>query len=160
MSYSSNEWQDWVKNEEESLNLIGKAYETGINFFDTANVYSSGESKRVLGKAIERFDMARSRIVIDTKAYYVANEENPPTKPFVDIIKGNRHINGFVLSRNGIATIPYAPLVLGILAGKNLKTNHEVDKFRDLLFVEEGNNDGAIVDRVIETAEKCNYSPA
>jgi aryl-alcohol dehydrogenase-like predicted oxidoreductase len=44
MSYGSPNWQAWVKGEEESLGLIKKAYDAGINFFDTANVYSAGVS--------------------------------------------------------------------------------------------------------------------
>ncbi|KAI8339726.1 NADP-dependent oxidoreductase domain-containing protein [Chlamydoabsidia padenii] len=68
MGYGSSEWQDWVLNEKESIELIGKAYQKGINFFDTADVYSNGESERVLGKAIKQFNMPRSRIVVATKA--------------------------------------------------------------------------------------------
>ncbi|KAI8333285.1 NADP-dependent oxidoreductase domain-containing protein [Choanephora cucurbitarum] len=70
MSFGSSSWEPWVKDEEESIELIGKAYNAGINFFDTANVYSNGESEYVLGKAIQRFNMPRSRIVIATKFYY------------------------------------------------------------------------------------------
>ncbi|CAO3630862.1 unnamed protein product [Cunninghamella blakesleeana] len=67
MSYGSKDWQNWVLDEEESLHIIGKAYEAGINFFDTANLYSNGESERVLGKAIKKFNMPRGRIVVATK---------------------------------------------------------------------------------------------
>jgi aryl-alcohol dehydrogenase-like predicted oxidoreductase len=70
MSYGSSEWQAWVKNEKESLELIGKAYEAGINFFDTADIYSNGESERILGKAIKQFNMPRSRIVIASKVFF------------------------------------------------------------------------------------------
>jgi aryl-alcohol dehydrogenase-like predicted oxidoreductase len=45
MSYGTPNWQSWVKGEEESLELIKKAYDAGINFFDTADVYSAGVSK-------------------------------------------------------------------------------------------------------------------
>ncbi|KAI8335050.1 NADP-dependent oxidoreductase domain-containing protein [Chlamydoabsidia padenii] len=70
MGYGSSEWQDWVLNEKESVELIGKAYQKGINFFDTADVYSNGESERVLGKAIKQFNMSRGRIVVATKATF------------------------------------------------------------------------------------------
>ncbi|KAG1148690.1 hypothetical protein G6F37_001915 [Rhizopus arrhizus] len=66
----------WVKDDEESINLIGKSYECGINFFDTADVYSNGESKRVLGEAIKKFNMPRSRIVIATKVFFIVNEKD------------------------------------------------------------------------------------
>ena len=75
MTYGSSKWQAWVKDEEESLELIGKAYEAGINFFDTADAYSNGESERVLGKAIKKFNMPRSRIVVATKLFFTVSEE-------------------------------------------------------------------------------------
>ncbi|KAI8063671.1 NADP-dependent oxidoreductase domain-containing protein [Gilbertella persicaria] len=73
MSYGSPTWQSWIKGEEESLELIKKAYDAGINFFDTANVYSNGESERILGKAIKKFNMPRSRIVVATKVFFPLN---------------------------------------------------------------------------------------
>ncbi|KAG1054581.1 hypothetical protein G6F46_010850 [Rhizopus delemar] len=75
MSYGSSKWQPWVKDEEESLELIGKAYDAGINFFDTADGYSNGESERILGKAIKKFNMPRSRIVIATKVFFTVPED-------------------------------------------------------------------------------------
>lgn len=75
MSYGSSKWQSWVKDEEESLELIGKAYEAGINFFDTAESYSNGESERILGLAIKKFNMKRERIVVATKVYFPVNED-------------------------------------------------------------------------------------
>lgn len=59
---------NWVLDEEASIEMIGKAYDRGINFFDTANIYSNGESERILGKAIRHFQMPRGRIVVATKA--------------------------------------------------------------------------------------------
>ncbi|KAI8075405.1 NADP-dependent oxidoreductase domain-containing protein [Gilbertella persicaria] len=76
MSYGTSKWQSWVKDEEESLGLIGKAYDAGINFFDTADVYSNGESERILGKAIKKFNMPRSRIVVATKVFFPLTESN------------------------------------------------------------------------------------
>ena len=43
----------WVLNEENSRPIIKKALELGINFFDTANVYSIGASEEILGRAVE-----------------------------------------------------------------------------------------------------------
>ncbi|CEI96905.1 hypothetical protein G6F70_002535 [Rhizopus microsporus] len=70
MSFGSSRWKAWVKDERESLELIGKAYKAGINFFDTADMYSNGESERLLGKAIKKFDIPRSQIVIATKVFF------------------------------------------------------------------------------------------
>ncbi|MBS0268195.1 MAG: aldo/keto reductase [Proteobacteria bacterium] len=58
----------WTLNEEDSRPYIKSALEQGINFFDTANVYSHGESERVLGRALRDF-ARREEVVIATKAY-------------------------------------------------------------------------------------------
>ncbi|KAI9264305.1 NADP-dependent oxidoreductase domain-containing protein [Phascolomyces articulosus] len=70
LSFGSSRSFDWIKDEKESIELIGKAYEAGINFFDTANIYSNGESERVLGKAVHYHKMSRSRIVVATKLFF------------------------------------------------------------------------------------------
>lgn len=68
MSYGSSQWRDWVLNEEESRPFIKKALEAEINFFDTADVYSMGESERVLGRALKDF-AKREEVIIATKAF-------------------------------------------------------------------------------------------
>src|SRR5215216_2665866 len=56
----------WVLNEENSRPIIKKALELGINFFDTANVYSIGASEEILGRALKDF-AKRDEVVIATK---------------------------------------------------------------------------------------------
>ncbi|MEC0184162.1 aldo/keto reductase [Paenibacillus peoriae] len=59
----------WSLNEEESRPFIKKALESGINFFDTANVYSDGTSEEIVGRALK--EMARrDEIVIATKVFF------------------------------------------------------------------------------------------
>jgi aryl-alcohol dehydrogenase-like predicted oxidoreductase len=58
----------WVMREEEGRPFIRTALEAGINFFDTANVYSDGASEEVLGRAIRDFT-TREAVVIATKVY-------------------------------------------------------------------------------------------
>ncbi|KAJ1559457.1 hypothetical protein HK096_000511, partial [Nowakowskiella sp. JEL0078] len=53
MGYGTSEWMPWVLDKEASFVLIKKAWDAGINFFDTADAYSNGESERVLGQAIK-----------------------------------------------------------------------------------------------------------
>ena len=53
MTYGTSKWRDWVLNEEESRPFFKRAIEAGINFFDTANVYSDGVSEEVTGRAFE-----------------------------------------------------------------------------------------------------------
>lgn len=69
MSYGTSKWSSWVKDEKESIEAIKEAYKLGINFFDTANTYSNGESEKVLGKALKELDVPRGRVVIATKVY-------------------------------------------------------------------------------------------
>jgi aryl-alcohol dehydrogenase-like predicted oxidoreductase len=58
----------WVLNEENSRPIIQKALESGINFFDTANVYSIGASEEILGRALKDF-ARRDEVVIATKVF-------------------------------------------------------------------------------------------
>lgn len=57
---------DWLLNEEESRKIIKKALDLGINFFDTANIYSLGVSEEYIGRAIKDF-ANRDEVVIATK---------------------------------------------------------------------------------------------
>ncbi len=59
----------WTLNAEESETLVKRALDLGINFFDTANVYSAGTSEEYLGRAIKN-NVARDKVVIATKVYF------------------------------------------------------------------------------------------
>lgn len=68
MTYGTSQWRDWVLDEQASRPFIKRALEAGINFFDTADMYSKGESERVVGKAL--LDYAhREDFVLATKVY-------------------------------------------------------------------------------------------
>ena len=58
----------WVLDEDNSRPIIQKALESGINFFDTANVYSIGASEEILGRALKDF-ARRDEVVIATKVF-------------------------------------------------------------------------------------------
>lgn len=58
----------WVVGKEEALKVLNKAWDLGINFFDTANVYSMGKSEEILGEFIKGLD--REEVVIATKVYF------------------------------------------------------------------------------------------
>jgi aryl-alcohol dehydrogenase-like predicted oxidoreductase len=65
----ASKWiHQWVLNEENSRPIIQKALELGINFFDTANVYSLGASEEILGRALKDF-ARRDEVVIATKLH-------------------------------------------------------------------------------------------
>ena len=58
----------WTLPEESSRPIIKRAIEGGINFFDTANVYSYGTSEEYLGRALK--DVARDQVVLASKVYF------------------------------------------------------------------------------------------
>jgi 1-deoxyxylulose-5-phosphate synthase len=68
MTYGSPSWREWVLNEEASRPFFQKALEAGINFFDTANMYSDGVSEEVTGRALRDF-AKRDDYVLATKVY-------------------------------------------------------------------------------------------
>ena len=67
-SFGDPNWQAWVLPEEESLPIIGRAIELGINFLDTADMYSNGVSEEIIGKAWPQF-ARREELVIASKAF-------------------------------------------------------------------------------------------
>ncbi len=69
MTYGSKKWREWVLEEQESLPFIKKAVECGINFFDTADVYSQGVSEEILGRALKQFAPRRETVIIATKVH-------------------------------------------------------------------------------------------
>ncbi|SEM49853.1 Predicted oxidoreductase [Terribacillus saccharophilus] len=70
MSFGEAEkWiHQWVLNEEQSRTIIKKALDLGINFFDTANVYSMGSSEEFLGRALKDY-ANRDEVVLATKVH-------------------------------------------------------------------------------------------
>jgi aryl-alcohol dehydrogenase (NADP+) len=69
MTYGSPAWRDWVLPEAASRPIIKRALELGINFFDTADMYSLGVSEEVLGRVI-RDHAQRKDVVIATKVFW------------------------------------------------------------------------------------------
>jgi aryl-alcohol dehydrogenase-like predicted oxidoreductase len=61
---------DWMLPEEPSFAIVRRALDLGINFFDTANVYSMGESEQILGRALKAFGVRREDVVVATKLYH------------------------------------------------------------------------------------------
>jgi 1-deoxyxylulose-5-phosphate synthase len=60
---------NWMVGEEQSFAIVKKALDCGIDFFDTADVYSNGESEQILGRALKHFGVMRDDAVIATKVY-------------------------------------------------------------------------------------------
>ncbi|TVY24172.1 Versiconal hemiacetal acetate reductase [Lachnellula hyalina] len=68
--YGSSRWQDWILEEEEALPLLEHAFKVGINTWDTADAYSNGRSEEIIGKALKKYDIPRSEVVILSKILY------------------------------------------------------------------------------------------
>lgn len=69
MTYGSRKWRPWVLDEDEARPLFQRAIEAGINFIDTADMYSVGVSETVVGRAIREYSR-RDDMVIATKVFY------------------------------------------------------------------------------------------
>jgi len=75
MTYGSKKWREWVLEEEESRPFIRRAIEAGINFFDTADMYSVGASEEILGRALRDFGPSRDKVVVATKVFNPMGED-------------------------------------------------------------------------------------
>ena len=74
MSYGTSKWRSWVLDETPSRPFIKRALELGINFFDTADMYSLGVSEEVTGRALKDF-ARRENVVVATKLYYPMSDD-------------------------------------------------------------------------------------
>jgi len=75
MTYGSSKWREWVLDEEQALPFVKRALDVGINFFDTADMYSVGASEEVLGNALKIFGVKRESVVIATKVFQAMSDE-------------------------------------------------------------------------------------
>src|SRR5437016_7938575 len=87
MSYGLKEEREWGLDEDQGRPFIKRALELGINFFDTANMYGTGRSEEVLGRALHDFTK-RDEVVVATKVYFPMRSD----------------VNGGGLSRKAIMT--------------------------------------------------------
>ncbi len=74
MTYGTSQWRDWVLDEEQGRPFFKRALEAGINFFDTADVYSRGVSEEVTGRALRDF-AKRDEVVLATKVHGVMGDK-------------------------------------------------------------------------------------
>ncbi|KAI0033122.1 NADP-dependent oxidoreductase domain-containing protein [Vararia minispora EC-137] len=103
MSYGAPEALAWCLPEKEGIEHIKFAYENGIQTFDTANVYSNGESERILGKAIKELGLPRDEIVVMTKLFgTVARTHAEPRYFGTNDADKNGYVNQHGLSRKHI----------------------------------------------------------
>ena len=79
MSYGSPKWKlaTWTRPADEGLPFVKKAIESGINFFDTADLYSNGLSEELTGRALKKY-AKRDEVVISTKVFYGTHLDEGP----------------------------------------------------------------------------------
>ena len=75
MSYGSKKWREWILEENEAKPFLKRALEAGINFFDTADIYSLGASEEVLGNLLKASGVQRQAAVIATKVFNPLSDE-------------------------------------------------------------------------------------
>jgi len=75
MTYGSKKWREWVLEEAEARPFYRRAIEAGINFFDTADVYSLGVSEEITGRALKEYGSSRDKLVIATKVFNAMGDD-------------------------------------------------------------------------------------
>lgn len=105
MSFGSKEWMDWVVDDEQTvMELLKGAYDRGLNTWDTANIYSNGESERLIAKAIKKYNLPRHKLVLLTKCFCTVGEE--PGIVHIDwnkdMVASRDYVNQSGLSRQAI----------------------------------------------------------
>jgi aryl-alcohol dehydrogenase (NADP+) len=69
LTFGTRKWRDWTLEEEEARPIFRRAAELGINFFDTADVYSLGVSEQITGRALKELFKGRDEFVLATKVH-------------------------------------------------------------------------------------------
>ncbi len=75
LTFGDKRWRDWVLSEDEARPIITRAAELGINYFDTANVYSQGVSEEITGRALKEIFPGRDEYVVATKVFQPMGEK-------------------------------------------------------------------------------------
>lgn len=75
MTYGTPKWRAWVLDEDAARPIVRRAIELGINFFDTADMYSNGESEVVTGKLLREFGLSRDRAIVATKVFFGSTDD-------------------------------------------------------------------------------------
>jgi len=104
MSFGDSRTLPWVIPEATALPLLKAAYDRGLNTWDTANVYSNGESERIVGKALKMYNIPRSKVIIMSKCY-MAVGETPDVRHYFqrdEIARSKDYVNHWGLSRAAV----------------------------------------------------------
>lgn len=86
MSYGSRKWREWTLEEDEARPFVQRGLDAGINFFDTADIYSMGASEEILGNLLKNLGVRRESVVVATKLF------NPMSEAVNDRGLSRKHI--------------------------------------------------------------------
>jgi aryl-alcohol dehydrogenase (NADP+) len=75
MTYGSATWRPWILDEEQARPFVRRALDAGINFFDTADVYSLGASEQVTGNLLKSLGVKREQVIVATKVCSPMSED-------------------------------------------------------------------------------------
>src|ERR1700742_5083324 len=75
MTYGSKKWREWALEDAEARPFYRRALEAGINFFDTADIYSLGVSEEITGRALKEYGPSRDKVVIATKVFNAMGDD-------------------------------------------------------------------------------------
>jgi aryl-alcohol dehydrogenase-like predicted oxidoreductase len=102
MSFGNPGRFKWSIPQEEALPVLNHCYESGLNFFDTANAYSNGMSEEILGNAIKRYGWRRQNIIIATKLWAPVGRGSEQPMAMSDEKDNSGYVNQYGLSRKHI----------------------------------------------------------
>jgi aryl-alcohol dehydrogenase-like predicted oxidoreductase len=103
IQYNLNPLQPWVLDEEPSIEIMKAAWDLGVNTIDTANIYSNGESERLIAKFIKKYNIPRPQIIIATKCNgLVANDPSIRAVSRLNLNRLPEYVNQSGLSRAAI----------------------------------------------------------
>ncbi|GIK07518.1 hypothetical protein Aspvir_003184 [Aspergillus viridinutans] len=104
MGFGRKDWVwDWVLEEEESMKMLKAAWDRGINTWDTANVFSNGDSEKIIGKALRKYEIPRHKVVIITKVFCTVGEHADNAMAYAGPLRGTKeYVNQSGLSRQSI----------------------------------------------------------
>ncbi|KAF2731770.1 aldo-keto reductase [Polyplosphaeria fusca] len=101
MGYGEPKLAPWMHDEETSLPLIEHAFNAGINTWDTADFYGIGKSEEILGKALKKYNIPRSKVVILTKCFFGVDQD-VITPQGIDLLKATVN-DGMMVNRVGLS---------------------------------------------------------
>jgi aryl-alcohol dehydrogenase (NADP+) len=157
MTYGTRSWRPWILEEGEARPFFRRAIEAGINFFDTADMYSVGASEEIVGRAVREFSR-REDVVIATKVFYPmgpgANDRGLSRRHIMQAIDaslrrlGTEYVDLYQIHRRD----PETPIE------ETLEALHDVVKAGKALYIGASSMFAWQFERLLDTAERRGWT--